>query len=87
MTDNYIFKVQEYDDLAIHKSVKFVCTDTVNTQFPNPTDFLQGDVSFSNYEIKRSIWKYVDNLIPGLISSCIYLELYSARILGKIVKF
>lgn len=55
--------------------------------FPNPTDFLQADVSFSNYEIKRSIWKYVDNLIPGLISFCIFLGLYSARILGEIMKF
>ena len=54
--------------------------------FSNPTDFLQADVSFSKYEIKHSIWKYVGNLIPGLITFS-YLGLYCARILEKTMKF
>ena len=64
-----------------------VPTLSTHNLFSNPTDFLQADVSFSNYEIKHSIRKYVGSLIPGLITFCIFLGLYSGRTLGEIMKF
>lgn len=64
-----------------------VPTLSTRNLFSNPTDFLQADVSFPNYEIKHSIWKYVGSLIPGLITFCTFLGLYSARTQGKTMKF
>jgi hypothetical protein len=64
-----------------------VPTLSTHNLFSNPTDFLQADVSFSNYEIKHSIWKYLGSVIPGLITFCVFSGIYLAKFQEEIIKF